>query len=286
MIIISKNLVLPDVTGVDPNAPRIGYRNLITPSNISADYEDQQFPARNIGYPATNLKWRSISLNEQYITVSVGANDGIDYVGFANHNFGTAGVAYLVQGSNDGSTWVDVSDEVIPNDDSPHVQLFELAVYTQYRVRLTPATDKYPYCAVIYIGRMLSMQRNLYVGHSPVTLSRDTTFQTKNSENGNFLGRTIQREAMTCSAEFSNLTPSWYRIYFDPFVIAARTLPFFWAWRPADYPAEVGFVWATDDIVPKNQRNNGMMGVGWKMRGIGAHISESAAADPDLETTT
>lgn len=275
-ILISRDIVLTDQSTEDANAGHIGYQNLITRSNVAADSEENFFSIVNVANVATNLFWRSASLAEQYITVSASLNAGIDYIGFANHNLSTGGVAYQVEGSDDGVTWTPISDEVIPDSDAPHVQLFPLAIYTTYRIKLTPSTSIFPRIAVIYLGKMLVLQRRVYVGHTPITMGRDTTFSNNVSENGHFLGRTIRRESLQSSIDLKNLTPEWYRSYMDDFAQAARTTPFFWAWRPVDYPLEVGYVWATDDVVPKNQRANGMMSVSLKLRGIGSFNAVSA----------
>jgi hypothetical protein len=47
-----------------------------------------------------------------------------------------------------------------------------------------------------------------------------------------------------------------------PFTTSGKGTPFFFAWRPASYPRETGYVWLTGDPVPVNQRSNGMMSVG------------------------
>lgn len=281
-IILSRDLVLTDESTEDPNAGHIGYKNLITRSNVTSDFSETFFPIVNVANVATNLFWKSVSLGVQYITVAAGLNAGVDYIGFANHNLGSGGIAYQVEGSNDGSTWVPISDEIIPDGDTPHVQLFTIAIYTAYRIKLTPTGVIYPRIAVLFLGKMLVLQRRTYVGHTPITMGRETTFSSNVSENGHFLGRVIRRESVQTDLSIKNLTPEWYRSYFDDFAQAARTQPFFWAWRPVDYPTEVGYVWATDDIRPKNQRANGMMSVSMKMTGIGSFNATSA--DDSSET--
>lgn len=285
-IILSRDIVLTDTSTEDPNAGHIGYQTLLERSNTVADYAEQFFPIENVANPATNLFWRSTSLGVQYITVSAGLNAGIDYVGFANHNFGSGGIAYQIEGSDDGDVWEPISDEMIPDSDAPHVQVFPLAVYTLYRIKLTPSSTIVPRCSVIYLGKMLVLQRRTYVGHTPITMGRETTISNNRSETGQFLGRVVRREYLQTGVKLKNLTPEWYRSYFDDFVEAARTTPFFWAWRPVDYPTEVGYCWAKDDIVPENQRANGMMSVSFKMQGIGKFIAVATDADIPSDIST
>lgn len=283
-IIISRDLVLTDESTEDPNAGHIGYKSVIERTNINADYSESFNPIANVANVATNLFWKSTSLLPQYITITAGLNGGVDYVAFANHNLGSGGISYQVEGSNDGSTWVPISDVIIPDGDTPHVQIFTLAIYTAYRVKLTPTGIIYPRIAVLFLGKMLVLQRRIYVGHTPVTMGRETTFSSNVSENGHFLGRVIRRESVQTSIAIKNLTPEWYRSYFDDFAEAARLTPFFWAWRPVDFPTEVGYVWCTDDVVPQNQRANGMMSVTMKVAGIGKFRANSADDSEDLST--
>ena len=285
-IILSRDIVLTDASVEDPNAGHIGYHTLLTFSNVTADSEETENPARNLANVATNLFWRSLSNSEQYLTVAPGLNAGIDYVGFANHNFGSGGISYQVQGSDDGVDWEDIGDLIIPDGDGPHMQIFPLTVKLFYRIKLTPSGLIVPRAAVIYLGKCLVLQRRTYVGHTPITMGRDSKFSTNISESGQFLGRVVKSESLNTALNLKNLTPEWYRTYFDPFAKSAATRPFFWAWRPVDYPLEVGYCWTTDDIVPKNQSANGMMETSFKISGIGSFIATDEINNDDYEVST
>jgi hypothetical protein len=101
-------------------------------------------------------------------------------------------------------------------------------------------------------------------------LSRETQYRTALSEGGQFLGRTIQRMGVRGTISFKHLLASWYRSTFDPVVAApARLYPFFYAWRPSTFPAEVVFVWALEDMVPNNSGPRSFMDVKAKVQGIG-----------------
>ena len=144
---------------------------------------------------------------------------------------------------------------------------FEPDAYVSIRIRLQPGSAA-PTAAVVYVGKLLVLQRRIHGGHTPINYGRTTKVTNARSENGSFLGRIVLAEVTTTSVSLQNLTPDWYRTYFDPFVTAAREQPFFWAWRPSDYPAECGFAWLTNDPVPTNHLANGMMQVSFEMGGI------------------
>jgi hypothetical protein len=121
---------------------------------------------------------------------------------------------------------------------------------------------------VVYCGKLLVLQRRIYVGHTPGNYGRTSKVINAKSENGSFLGRIVLNEMTKTSVALENLTPDWYRTYFDPFVTAAREDPFFWAWRPSSYPAECGYAWLTNDPKPNNSLPNGMMQVSFEISGI------------------
>jgi hypothetical protein len=276
-VVISSSLTLADVLSgggtINGNNPIIGYRNLVTAANISSTTEHPDFPATNLANPSTSLKWVGAASPpaDETITIEVNADEEIDYVGIARHNFGTAQITVSIEGLADADAlpqvWAEIVQETIPANDQPLILRFTPAAYASLRIWLQPGSAL-PTAAVVYVGKLLVLQRRIFVGHTPINYGRSSKVVNAKSENGSFLGRIVLNEAVATSVALQNLTPDWYQAYFDPFVTAAREKPFFWAWRPADYPAECGFAWLTNDPTPNNQRPNGMMQVSFEMGGI------------------
>ena len=111
-------------------------------------------------------------------------------------------------------------------------------------------------------------QRRIYVGHTPLTYAKKTKISTGRSESGQFLGRIVISELSQATVELDNMTPDWYRLYLQPFIDHAKTLPFFFAWRPLTYPNEVGYAWVMNDPALLNSRSNGMCKTTIEMGGI------------------
>jgi len=65
-----------------------------------------------------------------------------------------------------------------------------------------------------------------------------------------------------------HLPAAWYRQYFDPFVKAARTQPFFIAWRHDTFPEDVSYCWTHDDIKPSNMGIKNFMQVSVEAEGL------------------
>lgn len=266
-VVVSSAAVLALTTATTTDNPIIGYQQLATTANISATYEDADYPVSNIVNVSTDSKWKSTTAALQYVTAAINTVDDIDYVGIAKHNFGTAGITVSVEGDPDGLGFDEIVEPFLPGDDSPLILRFDPAAYVSVRIKLT-AGSAAPQCAVMYVGKLLVMSRRIYVGHTPLKLARQDKVVNGMSESGNFLGRILLRTSVAGDAAFANVSPSWYRTYFEPFVAAARQKPFFWAWRPGTYSDECGFAWLTSIPQPSNQRSNGMMQMTISMAGI------------------
>jgi hypothetical protein len=99
-------------------------------------------------------------------------------------------------------------------------------------------------------------------------MGRTTRIVNGRSESGDYLGRIVLSDALATQVDLQNMTPAWFRDNMLPFLEAAVSVPFFFAWRFNTYPGEVGYVWLTDDPKPVNQRPNGMMQVQLSMEGV------------------
>jgi hypothetical protein len=277
MIVISSELALSAIFALSANNPVIGYDNRVTATNVEATSEAAGYPVTNLANSSTYLHWRgedASPLQPETITVTTNTTDLLDYVGLARHNFGTEQMSVLIEGLVDADAspivWEELVAEFIPADDQPIIARFDPTAYAAIRITITPSEDTTaaPQLAVLYVGTLLQLQRRIYVGHTPINYGRSSRVVNGRSESGNFLGRIVLSESVGTGVSLSNLTPDWYRTYFDPFTRAARERPFFFAWRPEDYPKEVGFAWLNNEPKPSNQRPNGMMQVSFEMTGI------------------
>lgn len=256
------------------NNPRIGWHTLAVAGTLSADSEQADFPALNLANPATYLQWRAAENIEQSLTISLPTPQAINYVGVYGHNWGSLGTTVRLEYSTDGGVvWLPASPPTIPDlEDRVFFREFTEVVAANFRVRLIPSGDLYdnpPEASVLYIGRVLTIPRRVYVGHEPMTLARSANVSTGFSENGQFLGRVLLSIALESSVSIPNLDPDFVRDELDPFIRTGIGRPFFWAWRPGRYQEEVTLAWFTREAPkPSNQKENGTMSVAWSMRGV------------------
>jgi hypothetical protein len=275
-VVISSSLtVVAGVDGLNTDSPIIGYQNLVTSTNITATTEDIDFPIINLANPATHLRWKSGAgspSSDEYITVTLDTPEQIDYVGIAVHNFGTSSAPVSIEGTIEApggspDPWFELITPHLLPDDGPVIFRFNPQSLHSVRLRIQSGQVT-PYLAVIYVGALLVLQRRIYVGHTPIKLGRRLSIANHRSISGNFLGRIVLSEKTGTNIALKNLTPSWYRSYMDPFVVAAQEIPFFFAWRPGSYPNEAGYCWLTDDPEPVNQSSNGMMQISFEVEGV------------------
>lgn len=269
MIVISTGLVLAAAPAAQSaENPVVGWQNLVTVAALTADTEETAYPAANLANPATYLYWKAADTTEQYLTLEISTVDELDYVAFARHNFGTAAIAVTVEGqTEEGGDWAELVQETILPDDGPAVFRFTPISLFALRVKLATGTAAAE-AGVMYAGKLLVLERRIYVGHTPLPYGRRTTIANGESISGNFLGRIKLNEWREAALDLHNITPAFYRASMEPFIAAATTQPFFFAWRPGTYPRECGFAWITNDAAPVNERANGMMQIAIEMRGI------------------
>jgi hypothetical protein len=249
--------------GAPLNHAFIGYKNLVSSATVTATNSTVGFPADAVKRETTWERYRPGTLPAT-LNIDFGAIAPLSYIGIGAHTLGSSGNDLLAEYSDNGSVWTEIVT-TSPVDDSAILLLFSEAPARYLRLTLT--NGAIPAIGVVYAGQSLVMQRAIYGGHSPITMSRTTTFRTNESEKGQWLGRSIVRSGLSASYDWTRLKSDWYRAEFDPFVLAARTKPFFIAWNPLEFPSEVVFAWTGSDIVPTNSGPRDLMSVSMTVSG-------------------
>lgn len=267
-VVISQNFVLTDSTPEFPvtlDHPVIGWHNIVTAANVAADNADPDFPASNLANPATHLDWRSDASGLQYVTVTIDTVDELDYVGVAGHNFGSEQIPVSIIDSL-GNTLV---EEVLLPNDSPALFRFTAQSLAGLKIVLNAVDGQLPRAAVVYVGKLLVLERKIYVGHTPLTQARRVSVQNGRSESGKFLGRIVVGAWRETVIPLSLLSPEWYREHGgDEFLAVAAETPFFFGWRPESYPYEIGYCWLTEDPMPVPTSPSNRIAFDLKVSGI------------------
>lgn len=268
MIVISDALALSLAESKTGNNPVLGWHNIAKITSITTDDADPLFPAVNLSNQITHLEWRGADVGVNHVTVdTAGYEDDLSYVGIARHNFGTAGISVTIEKETSPGVWATLVNEQLLADDGPAMFLFTEQGMDGIRLKLGEGTEA-PRLSIVYVGKVTYLERRIYVGHTPIVYGRGSKTTSNMSENGEFLGRVILSENTATTFKLDNITPTWYRMDLDPFVKASQKLPFFFNWRPGDYPLETGFCWTTSTPKPVNNAENGMMMINVDVRGI------------------
>jgi hypothetical protein len=252
--------------GYSPDPPlthaRIGWQNIVTASNVTSNTTGTTGnPLLSVTNPLTYERFQP-NASATNIVVDAGVPVEVDYVGIAAHTL--EGRTILLQSSTDNSTWT-TRLTIVPTGRTDILGLISPITARYWRINITWTAA--PFIGVLYIGKSLAMQREIYGGHTPITLSRSTTILPNVSDTGQWVGRSIIRSGYSSQYDWRHLTASWYRANFDPFVEHARRKPFFIAWRPQQYPAEVVYGWTPGDIVPVNMGLKDYMSVSLPVEG-------------------
>lgn len=154
--------------------------------------------------------------------------------------------------------------------------------------------------ANIMAGVRTELERNIYVGHTPITLGRNVQRVQGVSERGQYLGTIIRRRTLGTSVSMSNITPAYYRDTIDPTLRLLERQPMYFSWRqwieaggsllteegfglltedrePIGYTVaspydEIGYAWMDGDPAIANERANGMMSMSMGLSGMDGRL--------------
>lgn len=264
MLYLPSALIVTPTEGVNFSRPVIGWQTLVTAANIAATSEDADYPAVRLANPNTNELWVSGSTSTQYLTVTLDGSVDTDYLAVARHNFGTIGAALTVEGDT-GSGYAAISDQVAPADDCPIMFRYEAAAYTGKRLKIESVSAE-PQAAVLFVGALLVMEKGVQPGHTPLPDGRERDIITGRSQSGEYLGRIQAGGKLRSTANFKVLTPSFVRGDLAAFL--AYSGPFFFAWSPQTYSAEVGYAWCVNDPVPVPSTHAGFTDLTLELEGL------------------
>jgi len=230
--------------------PRIGWRKAL--GAVVGSTSAAGFAAINASTDRTDTFWRPTALPATW-TVTLDPAQVLSYAGIAAHDLGSKGATVFFE-TWDGTDWV-VQGSVAPANDEPIFFLFPEVTTAQYRARVTGSTM--PTIAVIRAGRVMEWQRMATYAPS-VSLERAvrTAYSVNMTDGGQWAGRSITRRGTTPQMAVQHLSEDWVTAEFVPFSAAARSVPFFIADKPSQYPSSVAYAFAQGDLIPQRGMPN------------------------------
>jgi hypothetical protein len=237
-----------------PSKPRILYDNLaqsplITSVVATSEPDPANYAFQNAYDNRPFTFWKAVA-GTQYLTFTF--SSAVSVNAFAHYSpgeetIGPLGGSLQLQYSLDGgANWLDFAAPSTPTTTKPIYQTGVSVSAAKWRVKFICVSDFY--VAVLYFGTDFAFQRHCWNGFSPPKLARATEMTNNISQNGVWLGRSIQRNGSALAFDFTHLTPTWVNDVWHPFVKWAETKPWFLLWAPVEYPGDPAFCWSSDDI--------------------------------------
>jgi hypothetical protein len=260
---ITANALDPETPPFSLKHARILYLNKLIGSSVTTNAGSN---ASFVLIPNTADRYTVTNGGE--ITFTLPANQDFDTVAIGAHNLGSESHSVGVEYSTGvSSAFIAFKAGKTPSDDTA-MMFHNSSTVSARRIKVTVSGLGNIFIGSIYAGIALQMQRPFFAGHSPLPLSAKTVRYSSVTEGGNFVGEQIRRLGFRSSAPFKNLSNDWYRTYFQPFVVHARTLPYFFAWNLEQYPTDVGYCKTSEDITP-SYGSLDMFNVSFDMVGFG-----------------
>lgn len=206
------------------------------------------------GNDYTYQRWTPGALPASW-TIQTAANAQVDTVFIAAHNLGSTGTTVLVETSDTTGGSFTTRATIVPTDNSTIAVMFNNAgaPYTIRRVRISlSGASSQVQIGIIRAGVSLQMAQPVFGGIKPIGLSRAVETRHSQSETGQWLGRTIQRQASITEMPWEHLRAAWYRENFAPFALALPQTPFGLIQNPAKMPESVAWCWTDQAPAPEN----------------------------------
>ena len=255
----------------DPESPpfalnhaRILYENLLVGSTSSTDNGTNPSFAL---IPNTAQRWTT-SVNS-FLKFTLPVNQDIDTVCIGAHNLSAGGynVTVFYRPTIGGTLTAFTTSKTPTNDNALMFHRSSTVSAKTIEVYLTAGTGE-AFIGSVYAGVALQMQRPFFGGHTPAVLARQADYYSSMSESGNFIGVEVRRRALESDASWKNLTDTWYRQYFVPFLASAEILPFYFAWNLLQYPNDVAYCKNITNVAPSYSGQRDLMTVGIPLVGI------------------
>lgn len=279
MIYISNALYLAEVSASNfVNKPLIGWK-----SNLRLeDFSSSDGPDAGIMWsPDTYSYWASDPVTsgspiEFVINLYNNNAETVNYIGIAGHNFyknaSPSNFTFLLEYSFDNVTFTDAFPESATISNAALMIYFDdvAATYFRLTIKSLAGTDVSAQIAHLRLGKILRLQRKIYVGVSPFGLNKKVEKTISVSDNGKYLGGVTKSTVNLYTLPQMDNTPDFVRQEINDFLDHTDLLSpswnngptgtFFAAWRPDEYPAEILYCHPAITINrPTNQRSNGMM---------------------------
>jgi hypothetical protein len=217
----------------------------------------------------TFQRWSTGALPANWTLVAA-ANVNVDTVFIDGHNLGTVGATVAVQTAATLGGGFTTRATIVPTNNSAIAVMINNAGtpwnIRELRIRVTGAAPAQ--IGIIRAGVALQMQQPVFGGVNPIGLNRLVETRHALSETGQWLGRTVQRQALRTTMDWQHLESAWYRANFDPFAMTLPQRPFGLIQNPLRMPESVAWCWTDESPAPQNMGVRDFMSVSLNITGF------------------
>lgn len=227
----------------------------------------------NGAYAVTDFtfqKWACGALPSAW-TLQTPANANVDTVFIGAHNLGSTGSTVVISTAATAGGVHTNRATIVPTDDSAIAVMINNAgapyVVREVKVTVSGASGAAE-IGIIRAGVALQMEQPVFGGVQPIGLSRAVETRHAISETGQWLGRTIQRQARRTQMDWTHLTAAWVRSDFLPFALTLPQTPFGLIQNALRMPESVAWCWTDEAPVLENMGLRDFMQVSLGMTGL------------------
>jgi len=236
----------------------------VTAGGTNGDYATNDY---------TFQRWAAGALPATWVLVTA-ADASVDTVFIAAHNLGSTGCTVVISTAATVGGAHTTRATIVPTDDSTIAVMINAAasagipyVIREIKIALSGASAAAE-IGIIRAGVALQMERPVFGGVTPIGLSRVIETRHSISETGQWLGRTVQRQARRTQMDWQNISAAWYRSTFQPFALTLPQYPFGLIQNAARMPESVAWCWTDESPAPENMGTRDLMSVSLSITGF------------------
>ena len=226
----------------------IGYDNKLDTGTVVASDDPAATPKENAYDWMLFDYWQPAAATSHTLDIDMGSAVDVDYFAFYSSDLYTeAGASVKLYGgsSNPATTLIGT---ISPTTRGPKFKSVASNNYRYWRLEISTTGSFSPKIQLASLGEKLELQRGLRDGFAPPALGSRNMPVTSVSQNGLFLGRSLEVAPVKFNLSMTNLTAAWVRSNWPNLLAHIEKYPFWILPQPDDYNDEAVIAWTSGKV--------------------------------------